>query len=410
MAKAGFVPGPVRVDHSSPPISSPPIESAPDNQWVELSRILTVWFLENQRELPWRLIRDPYGILVSEIMLQQTTVAAILAGNRWQLFLEKFPNWQSLASARTEAVLEAWAGLGYYRRARMLHELARTIVDQHQAAFPTTVKQWQALPGIGPYTAGAVASFALGLPVPIVDTNIARVLARFFGLRTPQQAGTPRLWELARRILPSDGELARLHNSALMELGALICKPKNPQCHSCPLASTCVAHNRDWIREIPPPRKPPTRLDRMMTALAIFRSDGCVLLRRVPAGEWHAGVWALPALLQPQELEKPLSPGQLPWYAKEMRLVDQPLESTFVVTRHWVRLRTWVATLPIQAQPELEKHPAENEFPWPDLGSAASTAYVWYPLSKAPELGLASPFRRVLSRLQFPLDPDLFLP
>jgi A/G-specific adenine glycosylase len=200
------------------------------------------WFRRNGRDLPWRRTRDPYRILVSEVMLQQTQVERVR--EYYTRFLREYPTVRDLAAARPGWVRESWDGLGYYARARNLHAAARTIVREHGGRFPRQVEELQALPGVGRYTAGAVASFAFGEPAPALDTNVRRVLGRIFVRRRPSApaATERRLWALAEAVIP-EGE-AWTMNQALMDFGATVCTARSPKCPSCPLRSLCTYYGR----------------------------------------------------------------------------------------------------------------------------------------------------------------------
>jgi A/G-specific adenine glycosylase len=200
-------------------------------------RQLRQWFRANGRDLPWRRTRDPYRILVSELMLQQTQVARVL--ERYDDFLHEFPTLASVASAPRARVMEAWSGLGYYARARNLHALARTVSGD--ATLPSDPAALRKLPGIGAYTAGAVASFAYERRAPLVDTNVARVLRRVFAPRLdPTTArGRRALWAIAEAVLPRRGRDAWTHNQAIMELGALVCTARVARCAACPVRAVC---------------------------------------------------------------------------------------------------------------------------------------------------------------------------
>ena len=199
-------------------------------------RRLTAWFRRAGRDLPWRRTRDPYAIVVSEFMLQQTQVSRVL--DYYARFLHRYPTVHHLARARPQAVRESWNGLGYYRRAANLHALARTVVREHDGALPAEVDELRKLPGVGPYTAGAVACFAYERAEPTIDTNVGRVLRRFFTRRRGSQAARP-LHALAMRLQPRNGRAAWTFNQALMELGALVCTARNPKCAVCPLRADC---------------------------------------------------------------------------------------------------------------------------------------------------------------------------
>src|SRR5215469_4222678 len=195
-------------------------------------RHLLAWYDANARDLPWRKDQDPYRVWVSEIMLQQTRVAAVI--EHYHEFLRRFPTVKKLAAAREASVLAAWSGLGYYRRARMLHAAAKVVTREHGGKFPQTAEGWRELPGIGRYTAAAIASIAFREPIAVVDGNVERVLQRIF---RQQIAGEP-LWESAENFLdrarPGD------FNQAMMELGATVCTPRAPVCLTCPLVELCL--------------------------------------------------------------------------------------------------------------------------------------------------------------------------
>jgi A/G-specific adenine glycosylase len=206
---------------------------------ARFKRRLLAWFRREGRDLPWRRTRDAYAILVSEVMLQQTQVSRV--EGYWPRFLERFPSVDDLARARPHQVREVWAGLGYYRRADNLHRLAREVVAKHGSIIPSDIATLRALPGVGAYTAGAVASFAFELPEPAIDTNVARVLRRVFHPRLRKGAAAERrLHATARDLVPRPGAAAWATNQALMELGALICTARVMRCDICPVRAACL--------------------------------------------------------------------------------------------------------------------------------------------------------------------------
>ncbi|MDQ3996196.1 MAG: A/G-specific adenine glycosylase [Gemmatimonadota bacterium] len=209
-------------------------------------RRLSAWYRANARDLPWRRTRDPYRVLVSELMLQQTQVARVVP--RYHEFLDSFPTLADVARSSPRRVREAWEGLGYYARARNLHALARRLTGNGRDAgrLPADPAVLRELPGIGPYTAGAVASFAYERRAPLVDTNVARVLRRVFAPATDRKSarGQRTLWELAAALLPRTGRATWTHNQALMELGALVCTARRPLCGRCPVRSVCRSAGR----------------------------------------------------------------------------------------------------------------------------------------------------------------------
>jgi A/G-specific adenine glycosylase len=207
--------------------------------------LLRRWFRKHGRDLPWRKTRDPYHVLVSELMLQQTQVSRVVP--RYAEFLDVFPTLHHVARARPARVTEAWAGLGYYARARNLHALARAVTDRGRdagATLPPEAESLRALPGIGAYTAGAVSSFAYERRAELVDTNVARVLKRVFAPEVELKSGSgqKRVWSIAREILPRTGRTTWTHNQALMELGALVCTARIAHCASCPVSSVCATY------------------------------------------------------------------------------------------------------------------------------------------------------------------------
>ena len=193
-------------------------------------RKLLAWYKRKGRELPWRETRNPYAILVSEFMLQQTQVSRVL--EYYPRFMARFPTIDDLARARPQAVMEQWDGLGYYARARNLHKLAREVTRRHVGALPSDPEALRTLPGVGRYTAGAVACFAYEKPVAAVDTNVKRVLQRAFA---PED-----VWRCAEAIMPATGKAAWKFNQAMMELGALVCTARKPKCPECPVRSGCL--------------------------------------------------------------------------------------------------------------------------------------------------------------------------
>jgi len=198
---------------------------------------LLAWYTRAARDLPWRRTRDPYRVLVSEVMLQQTQVSRV--AEYYPRFLEQFPDIERLARAPARAVREAWDGLGYYARARNLHAAAREVVGRYDARLPDKPEELIELPGIGRYTAGAVASFAYEKPVPAVDTNVARVIRRVFLRDGGRGTGDGDIWRLAAALVPRNGKRAWKFNQAIMELGALVCTARNPKCPECPVRREC---------------------------------------------------------------------------------------------------------------------------------------------------------------------------
>lgn len=253
-------------------------------------RLLTNWFSENAKDYPWRSTTNPYEILVSEIMLQQTQVVTVLDRGFYRRWLEAFPDFKQLAEAEESEVLRMWEGLGYYSRARNLHRLAKIVVNELENHFPKDVDEIESLPGIGKYTAGAIASFAFNSPVPAVDANIARVLARLFDFqeRIDKSLGQKQIWQWAADLVPSSG--GRIWNSALMELGQTLCGPKKTLCNECPIAESC--------RCVEPLGLPIKKLKPAVTNVdehVILNIRNEKVLLKQETGKRSKGMWKLPS-------------------------------------------------------------------------------------------------------------------
>jgi A/G-specific adenine glycosylase len=246
------------------------------------------WYEANGRQLPWRSSRDPYRIWISEIMLQQTTVAAVVP--YFERFLKRFPRLSDLASAPEEDVLRLWEGLGYYSRARNLHRAAIQIVQEHQGIFPNQLDELRALPGIGRYTAGAIASFAFDQPAAIVEANTERLYARLCGIEGDirKSASQKQLWDFAESIVPQ--EQPGTFNQALMDVGASICRPTDPLCDSCPVSRYCASFRLGKQHQIPVRGQRPVITKVSELAVVLQRKKEFLLRRRTEPERW-AGLW-----------------------------------------------------------------------------------------------------------------------
>lgn len=319
------------------------------------------WYDQHKRDLPWRESRDPYRVLVSELMLQQTVVASVIEPyRRW---MERFPTIEALAQANLDDVLHAWQGLGYYRRARLLHQAAKEISEH---GWPRDRKGMQAVPGIGPYTAGAVLSIAFDLPEPLVDGNVERVYARLMADDTAPPALTKRAWAWAESTVPKGrpGDW----NQALMELGATVCRPRTPQCHVCPWQSICRATKEDVSRYPAPKVRPEMR--EMDLPLAVWERAGRYALVRYPEGGWWAGLYGFP----PAATTKGEEIGRFPFVVTRHRLTVRVLRVQDLVSAvEWfapdefdglalpaLHRRAWDVIRARQAQPTLAIAPEEN--------------------------------------------------
>jgi A/G-specific adenine glycosylase len=333
-------------------------------------RRLLDWYDRNRRDLPWRASRDPYAIWVSEIMLQQTRVAVVV--ERYKEFLHRFPSLAALAAAPEQDVLALWSGLGYYRRARMLHKAAQFVVDHCNGTMPTKAEELVQLPGIGAYTAAAVASIAHGERVAVVDGNVERVLCRMEGWEAGSRAGGAALkreiWNLAAQLV--DPERPGDFNQALMELGATVCVPRNPQCLVCPLVKECTTrgeHKR-------PPRAP--MLSREIAHALAVRAG------RKPRRAMHPG--SREVLLEQRPATVSVMPGL--WELPALRETAVPANEVRMTVRHaimqvnyYVRIRTVF----------------EDDV---DALTVAGGKRRWVPLSEAAGMALTGLARKVLTR------------
>jgi A/G-specific adenine glycosylase len=253
------------------------------------------WYDRERRDLPWRALPgrrpNPYAVWLSEIMLQQTTVAAVIPF--YERFLARWPTVEALASARLDDVLAAWAGLGYYSRARNLHACARTVAEQHAGRFPESEEGLLDLPGIGPYTAAAIAAIAFGARATPVDGNIERVVARLFAVKKPLPGAKEEIRRLAATLTPAKraGDFAQ----AMMDLGASICTPKRPSCLMCPLQRDCAAHAQGIEGTLPTKAPKPDRPVRLGLAFLALREDAHVLLRKRPEAGLLGGMLEVPS-------------------------------------------------------------------------------------------------------------------
>ena len=306
-----------------------------------LRRALLQWYRGNARELPWRASRDPYRVWVSEIMLQQTQVAT--ATGYYERFVARFPTVRTLARAPIDRVLAAWSGLGYYRRARHLHEAAGIVVREHAGRVPSEPRAFGALPGVGRYTVGAVLSIGFGVPLPVLDGNVARVFSRIaakpWSVRRALDARA--LWALADEILDrgSPGDW----NQALMELGATVCTPRAPRCAACPIRRFCRAHAAGREEEFPPvaPRRASVRLER---AVARVERAGRVLMVR-KSGPLLDGLWEPPGVdLDRREPAERSLARTLKSVGLRGTLVATPVRIRHTITHRSIEARVWRLT------------------------------------------------------------------
>lgn len=324
-----------------------------------IAKTLVAWFHKEGRDYPWRRTTDPYAILVSEVMLQQTQIATVLERGYYTSWLQRFPDFATLAAASEADILKAWEGLGYYRRARNLQRLAKMVLAEHGGQFPNTPEAIRALPGIGPYTAGAVASFAFGLAEPIVDGNVARVLARLDNDPTPidSTVGKQQLWDHATQLVRATDDPRRL-NSALMELGQTICKTGKPACQQCPLRKQCRATAPASL----PVKDKRVAVTPVTERVFFLQTETGVLLER-ETGNRRTGLWKLPALPE----------------TDHHRLPPVLLKTSYGITRYKVTL--WVHQMV------------------PDAGHAWPETHRMVSSAELTNAAMPSPYRRALNQL-----------
>jgi A/G-specific adenine glycosylase len=309
------------------------------------------WFTQRGRVLPWRQEpRNPYHVVVSEFMLQQTQVDRVVP--HFSSFVARFPDFEALARASEEEVLDEWSGLGYYRRARLLHALAQEVAER-PGGLPHDVEELARLPGIGPYTAAAVASLAFGEAVPVLDGNVMRVGARVMAMEeNPRSAGGRRhLIAWVRSLMK--GQPAAAINEALMELGATVCFPTDPDCGRCPLETECIARAKGWQARYPPPRRRRATESLRWVAACVVSGNGSWLLRRIDKGPILRGLW-LPALATLEDGADPLREAR--------RLVPLAEMSDVAVAppvRHNITHRR-IDVIPVRLESESKKPPSEN--------------------------------------------------
>jgi len=290
------------------------------------------WYARHRRDLPWRRTRDPYAVLVSEFMLQQTQVATVLPYyNKW---LERFPDFGALARARQSQVLRAWECLGYYARARNLHATAKLVKTRYRGTFPHNLAEMRALPGIGRYTANAVTSFAFDQSVAVVEANVARVIARVFDERQSIDlaAGQEKIWHLASDLLPRRSSAD--HNSALMDLGALICTPRKPKCGICPVNKFCRATSPERL----PIKRLGPRTKQVIETHAFVVRQSKILLQQ-STKRWR-GMWILPRLKTRSTAGAPVHMSIFPFthhrvslqiFSQELQTIDQRSQRWFSI-------------------------------------------------------------------------------
>ncbi|MFI4854100.1 MAG: A/G-specific adenine glycosylase [Phycisphaerales bacterium JB065] len=349
-----------------------------------IAKAVARWFTTNARELPWREEdpslgrRDAYRSLVSELMLQQTQVSRVL--EKFDPFLTRFPSIQALASADEQEILAAWSGLGYYRRARLLHAAAKDIVEHHLGEVPRDTQDLQSITGIGRYTAGAIASIVFNQPAPIVDGNVSRVLMRLRadGRSAADSAATKQNWADAEQLAKAAPSPAKT-NEGLMELGALICTPKTPRCEDCPLRASCRAADLGIQLQIPAPKPTTKRSVIHHTSVIIRTADGRLLIERRPASGLWASMWQAPTAESAQRAPRPATILRKLGLSVKSRKIG---EFSHITSHREVRFRIY------RLAEDLPAHQIE--------ALARPDAYAAIAPSELGDFALANPHRRML--------------
>lgn len=347
-----------------------------------LAQRLEPWFVAEQRPMPWRGTRDPYAVWVSEIMLQQTRVDTVR--RFYEPFMARFPTVHALAAAEVDDVLGQWSGLGYYRRARLLHRGARFVVEHLEGTVPAEPEALRAVPGIGEYTAGAISSIAFDRPSPLVDGNVARVLSRIERVEEPRQQGATaaRHWRRVAGILRHG--TPRLLSQSLMELGATVCTPKSPSCERCPVATDCGAHAAGLVHSIPAPRKKVAQPVESLIARAVMWRGRLLLVRR-PSRGVLADLWCLP--LSPSPPAIAVEPEAL---SADLSVAPRWKSEPLPMVRHVFTHKIW------------ELHPIVGRAPRkPSLTSVEPDRQAWITPGARPDGGLPRVTQKLLDRLGF---------
>jgi A/G-specific adenine glycosylase len=353
---------------------------SPPESAADFAAALLAWFeCHGRKDLPWQLAPTPYRVWVSEVMLQQTQVTTVI--DYYQRFMTRFPDVGSLAAAPVDEVLHLWSGLGYYARARNLHRTAQLIAAGSGGEFPASFEAMVALPGIGRSTAGAILALARGERHAILDGNVKRVLARYFGVEgwPGSSAVTARLWSLAEDCTPTARVAA--YTQAIMDLGATLCTRARPACERCPLAAGCVARAEGRQGSLPTPR--PRQAERRLEhahLLVVLREDACVLLEQRPAGGLWGGLWSFP--------EFAVTEAATDWSRQRLGVREPRLEA-------WPTLRHSFTHFDLELRPLLLR-----------LGEAAALqgpGYVWYNSRAPAKVGLAAPVSRLIRDMAGPV-------
>lgn len=373
-------------------MAQPPRHLPPESHLASLQEALLAWFAAHQRPLPWRVNYTPYEVWISEVMLQQTQMErGVDYFTRW---MARFPDLASLAAASEDEVLRLWEGLGYYSRARHVLAAARQIMEKHAGVFPSALEDIRALPGVGPYTAGAVASIAFGEKLPCVDANVERVLSRVFDVDSPvkQEPAASAIRALALRLVPEG--LAREHNQAMMELGALVCG-KKPRCAACPLAVFCVSRHLGIVDQRPVPGKR-AALTPLEVVTGVLRLGKRVFVQKRPASGVWGNLWEFPG--------GRIEPGESPEQAVVREFMEETgfrvcVDKNYGVIRHGYttyRITLYCFGLNLVEETKHDDAPLD-----PPLLTAASEAR-WVTPAGLEDLAMPAAHRKLADKLFAP--------
>lgn len=357
---------------------------------ARISQHLLTWYRKNKRDLPWRQTSDPYRILLSEFMLQQTQVDTVIP--YYHRFLDRFPTVHDLANASQDDVLKAWEGLGYYSRARNLYKAAHSISTDFGGNVPDTYNELKSLPGFGPYTTAAVLSIAYERDYAVLDGNVIRVLTRLFNIRddVTQTRTKNHLWDLAQQLLPKGD--AGDYNQAVMELGATICTPRSPKCSACPVASLCAAKKAGTPEILPIKTKNKPRPHHTMSAGIVWR-EGKLLITKRPENGLLGGLWEFPAGTQQSEesLRDTCIRGVKDTVDIDIEILDRFRTVKHAFTHFSITLHTF--------QCRYKKFKAR---------SLSCDNFAWVPLSELNTYAFSRTSRKLIDFLQQDDQPDLF--
>ncbi len=351
------------------------------NRHPEFAAALLPWHAERGRhDLPWQLDKTPYRVWVSEIMLQQTQVSTVIP--YYQRFMARFPTVTALADAPIDDVLHLWTGLGYYARARNLHRAACIIRDEHNGEFPKTFEEVAGLPGIGRSTAGAILALSRGERFPILDGNVKRVLARYFGVdgSTAEKQIVDRLWQLSDACTPDQG--LEIYTQAIMDMGATMCTRHKPLCSYCPLSEKCVARTTGRQNELPTPRssKGQKRRSREVFMLVAVREDGSVLLERRPESGIWGGLWCLPEF-------DTVSAASV-WCGQSLEAAEDPPQALSIVEHAFTHFDLVITPLLTSCAGH--------------AGVMDTPPTLWYNAREPARIGLPAPIKTLLETLSSP--------